>query len=93
MRILLDENVDVELRQAFSESAQAETVTYRGWSGLSNGELLQRAQAEYDVLVTMDTNLRHQQNRRLFDAAAVVLRPESDDFKTSKSLARGEPAP
>ena len=38
------------------------TVKYRGWSGLKNGDLVERANREFDVLVTGDTNLRYQQN-------------------------------
>lgn len=38
------------------------------------------------MLVTMDTNLRHQQNLRLFDVAVIVLRPESDDFEDLEAL-------
>lgn len=86
MRILLDENVDVELQQAFSEPSQAETVTYRGWNGLSNGELLQRAQVEYDVLITMETNLRHQQNLRLFDSLLSYFDLRAMISKISKPL-------
>ena len=35
------------------------------------------AQKEYDVLVTMDTNIPHQQNLVQFDIAIVVLRADS----------------
>ncbi len=49
-------------------------VAERGWSELGNGEPLERAESEgYDILVTTDQNVRHQQNiadRRL---AVVVL--------------------
>jgi hypothetical protein len=33
-----------------------------GWAALSNGELLAAAEDNFDVLVTTDRNLRHQQN-------------------------------
>jgi hypothetical protein len=33
-----------------------------GWSTLSNGELLAAAEDEFDVLVTTDRSLRHQQD-------------------------------
>jgi hypothetical protein len=40
-----------------------ETAYERGWGDLKNGELLARAEAEgFDVLITTDQNLRHQQN-------------------------------
>jgi hypothetical protein len=33
-----------------------------GWSGIKNGELLRRAEEQFDIFVTADQNLRHQQN-------------------------------
>lgn len=46
----------------------------RGWETLSNGELLARAEeAGFDVLVTTDKNIRHQQNPRGRKIAVVVL--------------------
>jgi len=35
----------------------------RGWRGISNGELLKLAQAEFDVFVTVDRNLSRPQYR------------------------------
>jgi hypothetical protein len=32
-----------------------------GWAGVKNGELLRRAAGLFDVLLTMDRNLKHQQ--------------------------------
>lgn len=33
-----------------------------GWSNLENGDLLRAAESTFDLLVTTDQNLRHQQN-------------------------------
>jgi hypothetical protein len=44
-----------------------------GWSQLSNGELLARAEKEFDVLVTTDRNLQHQQNLSGRRLAILVL--------------------
>ncbi|MBI4542141.1 MAG: hypothetical protein HY705_03860 [Gemmatimonadetes bacterium] len=54
-----------------------ETVEYRGWKGRENGELLQAAEGEFDVFVTMDDNLPEQQNLQQFDLAVAVLRARS----------------
>jgi hypothetical protein len=43
------------------------------WGGLSNGMLLQRAETEFDVFITGDTNLMFQQNLTRFKIAVVVL--------------------
>jgi hypothetical protein len=41
---------------------------------VSNGELLRRAELEFDVLVTTDTNLPDQQHLAQYDLAFVILR-------------------
>ena len=53
MKVLLDEDVPVRLRFHL-QTAQVETVEYRGWKGLKNAALLRAAQEPFDVLVTMD---------------------------------------
>lgn len=80
MRILLDEDLDVRLRRHFRGDHQVETVQFRGWKGMKNGELLKAASADYDVLVTMDGNLPHQQDLGDFDLAVVILRARSKDL-------------
>lgn len=46
----------------------------RGWEELSNGDLIEAAeQAGFDVLVTTDKNIRHQQNLSKRSIALVVL--------------------
>jgi len=62
MKVLLDESVPIQLRRAFPNS-QIATVAELGWSGISNGTLLSKAEQEsFQVLVTADKNLRYQQN-------------------------------
>jgi hypothetical protein len=55
----------------------AHTVTKakdRGWDTLTNGDLLAEAErAGFDVLLTADKNMRHQQNLRGRRIALVVL--------------------
>lgn len=53
MRILLDESLPRRLRSAFPGHEVA-TVAEAGWSGLSNGELLQLAAERFDLFVTAD---------------------------------------
>jgi hypothetical protein len=48
-----------------------------GWNGSKNGELLGRAQIEFDVFVTGDRNLTFQQDLTRFDIAIVVLQAQS----------------
>ncbi len=53
-------------------------VPAAGWAGLKNGDLLSRAQHEFDVLVTTDRNLPFQQDLSRFSVAVVVLRAPSN---------------
>jgi predicted nuclease of predicted toxin-antitoxin system len=62
MRILLDESIPERLRHTFSKAFIVETVRYRGWKGLANGDLLSAAEQHFAALVTVDKGLRHQQD-------------------------------
>ncbi len=61
MRVLLDENMPVDLAGELA-GHQVQTVSGLGWTGITNGELLRRARGLFDVLVTMDQGLPFQQN-------------------------------
>ena len=62
MRILLDHNTPAPLRYAL-HGHQVETAYERGWSQLTNGELISAAESEgFDLLITTDKGIRHQQN-------------------------------
>jgi hypothetical protein len=80
MRVLLDENVDRLLKPLFNATFDVVTVQERGWSGLANGDLLRAAAGEFDVFVTMDRNLPHQQNLTALELAVVVIRARSNAF-------------
>ena len=62
MRILLDECVPVQVRNALVGHGVS-TAQKVGWGGISNGELLQRAEQDgFDLFIVADKNLRYQQN-------------------------------
>lgn len=61
-----------QLRRDLAEF-EIRTVQEQGWSSVQNGELLRRAAEQFDVLVTADKNLQHQQNIRAFDIGVVVV--------------------
>ena len=77
MHILLDENLPVELAAQLS-GHQVDTVATVGWAGIQNGELLRLARERYEVLVTMDRSLEHQQNLALLRLRIVLLRAPSN---------------
>lgn len=60
--ILFDHSVPAPLHAYLKEHAVTEARD-RGWDRLSNGELLDAAEAAgFEVLVTADKNIRYQQN-------------------------------
>jgi hypothetical protein len=61
VRVLLDESLPRPLAALLS-GHDVRTVTAMGWSGRQNGELLRLAADDFDVFLTADTNLEHQQN-------------------------------
>jgi len=61
MRILLDEWVPWPMHKLLSGHS-CSSVQDQGWSGIKNGELLQRAEGEFDLFITSDQNIRYQQN-------------------------------
>lgn len=73
MRILFDQGTPAPLRRHLGDHT-VDAVAERRWSELGNGELLERAESEgYDILVTTDQNMRHQQNLADRRLAVVVL--------------------
>jgi len=73
MRILFDQGTPVPLRAALTGHVVV-TAFEVGWHNLTNGELLQVAEAEgFEVLVTTDQRLKHQQNLSKNKIAVLVL--------------------
>jgi hypothetical protein len=64
MLVLFDQGTPVGIR-AFLRQHTVHTTAQRGWDNLRNGDLLKVAEdAGFEVLVTPDKNIRHQQNSR-----------------------------
>jgi hypothetical protein len=62
VKILFDQGTPVPLRPRLSLHS-VDTVAERGWSTLSNGDLLRKAEENgYELFITTDQNLRYQQN-------------------------------
>ena len=74
MRIVFDKNVPVGVRRFLSEHEVRTFVEMQWHSQLENSELLKAAEASaFDVMVTSDQNIRHQQNLTGWKLALVVL--------------------
>ena len=78
MRVLLDENLDWRLVRYFDTDFQVTTVSQQGWKGMRNGELLRRASKTFDVLITMDKGIEHQQNLRKYTISIILISAKSN---------------
>ena len=77
MKILLDECIDQRLARDIRGHAVS-TVPQMGWASVKNGELLKRAEREFDVFITVDRNLAFQQNIPKFQIAVILLHASSN---------------
>ena len=86
MKLLLDENLPKRLKQDFKDQ-QVFTVFEMGWSGKTNGELMNLLiKAEFDVLLTFDKNLKHQQNFQKYAICVLVLNASDNTYVTIKKM-------
>jgi hypothetical protein len=73
MRVLLDECLPRRLRSHFP-GHDVHTVPEMGWAGKKDAELLSLMQGDgFEVLVTADRGIRHQQNLPSAGVAVIVL--------------------
>ncbi len=78
MKILIDESLPVELKKEFT-SHEVFTVNDMNWLGKKNGELLELAvENGFEIFITVDKHLKHQQNIKKFPIGIIVL----DIFRT-----------
>ena len=78
MRILLDECVPRRFKSSLSAGEHVcVTVPEAGLAGKTNGELLRLAEGKFDVFVTLDKGIRHQQNMAATRIAVVLIRSRS----------------
>lgn len=85
MRLLLDECVTNYLKPEFVDH-DVSTVDEAGFKGLKNGKLLEAATGRFDVLVTVDQNLRFQQNLEKYSLSVLVLRARRTSLPFLKPL-------
>lgn len=70
-------------RYDFGEDYRASTVKDMGWLGKKNGELLGLAAFNgFDIFVTMDKNLKNQQNLHKLDLKFFVLMAKDNKHQT-----------
>ena len=57
-----------------------------GWAALTNGDLLARAEHEFEAFVTVDRSLPFQQDLSRFSVAIIVLRAPSNRVTDLRGL-------
>ena len=73
MKILLDENVPVKLKEDFSEF-EVYTVSELKWNGFKNGMLISLMEENsFDFLITLDKRIRYQQNPEKFSIKIILF--------------------
>lgn len=85
MRVLLDECLPRKLKREVQGDV-VRTVPEVGWAGTKNGALLRLVEREFDVFLTNDQNIEHQQNLKRFDLAVVVLVALTNDIEDLRPL-------
>ena len=72
MTVLLDESVPRLIKIRLSQF-EIKTVQEMGWTGIKNGDLIARAENQFDAFITADKNLRYQQNLSARKLAVILL--------------------
>lgn len=76
MKVLIDEDLPVQLKGYFGDEHEVSHVEDIGLKGIPNGSLFREISGVYDVLVSADKSQRFQQNLALHDIALILVRPE-----------------
>jgi predicted nuclease of predicted toxin-antitoxin system len=82
MKILLDENMPAKVKYDFGEGHEVKTVRDMGWLGKKNGELLGLAALNGFEAITLDQNLKNQQNLGRVDLKFIVLLASNNKHQT-----------
>ncbi|MCC6330222.1 MAG: DUF5615 family PIN-like protein [Acidobacteria bacterium] len=85
MKLLLDECVTSYLKPEFV-GHEVSTIDEAGLKGLKNGNLLKAASDKFDVLITVDQNLRFQQNLKTLAISIIILKTHPSTFPKLKPL-------
>jgi hypothetical protein len=62
------------------------TVPQMGWAGTKNGALLKLAETQFDIFMTIDSNLEFQHPIEAFNIAIIALVAKSNDIDTLRPL-------
>jgi len=87
MKILLDENLPLKLKESFGKEHEVLSVRDLNWSGMKNGELLRSMTLDgFNIFITMDQNLPNQQNLDKIFPTIFILYGINNKLETLKEL-------
>ena len=84
MKVLLDECVPWPMHRLLA-GHDCKTAQQCGWGGITNGDLLRRAEGMFGVFITSDQNIRYQQN--LAQRTIPVLELSTNDLRRIRAAA------
>ena len=86
MKVLLDENLPEELKLDL-RAHEVYTVREMNWKGKKNGELMMLLDEErFEVLITADKNLRHQQNFTKYSVNVLLLDVKQNTYPAIQKM-------
>jgi predicted nuclease of predicted toxin-antitoxin system len=85
MKILLDECLPRRLLRDLNAHSVT-TVPRQGWAGMKDSELIRSADGEFDVFITIDSNMVFQQNLAKLNLRIIVLRAANSRYETLQPL-------
>ncbi len=85
MKILFDHCMPARLRR-FLPAHDVQTAKEMGWELLRNGRLLEQAQQQFEVMLTVDQNMPYQQNLKGRTLCVLVLVVPNNRLETLRSL-------
>lgn len=84
MKVLLDECVPWPMHK-FLVGHDCKTAQQCGWGGIQNGDLLRKAEDQFEVFITSDQNIRYQQN--LAQRRLPIIELSTNDLRRIRAAA------
>jgi predicted nuclease of predicted toxin-antitoxin system len=82
MKLLIDECLPAALQGSLTSLGhECQTVRKAGFGSKKNGELLALAEGQWNVLLTSDRNIKHQQNMSGRSVSILILCAKSNRMK------------
>lgn len=86
MKIFLDHCAPKRLMYLLTDEHEVRTARQMGWEEKKNGLLLSLVEPDFDVFLTVDQNIRHQQNLSQRDLRFIVLIGRDNTYPTLAPL-------